>query len=73
MLLVGEILSFIFVANSRTFFPHAVTLAKSFPEITLIIATVGPIVLSIAVRLALRVLSLVQIPVSKFFSALPVF
>lgn len=67
-----NILALVFVAISRTFFPHSVSLSQSVLETSLEITAVCPIILSISVGFPLAILPLVQIPICKLFCSLAV-
>jgi hypothetical protein len=67
-----NILALVFVAVSRTFFPHPVSFSQSVPETSLEITAIGPIIFSISVGFPLAILSLVQISICKLFGPLAV-
>jgi len=67
-----NILALVFVAVSRTFFPHSVSFPQSVPEASLKIAAIRPLIFSISVGFPLAILSLVQISICKLFGPLAV-
>lgn len=73
MLLVRNILSFIFIAVSCPFLPHSLSLSQSVLESSLEIASVRPIVLAVAIGLPSLVLPFVEVAIRKLFSSLPMF
>jgi hypothetical protein len=59
MLFILYILSLVFVAGPRAFFPHSVTLSQSVSKTPLEVTAVCPIILSVPVRFPFGVLSFV--------------
>jgi hypothetical protein len=73
MFFVSEILALVLVALARALLPHAVAFSESLFEVSLEIAAVGPVVLSVAAGFSFGVLAFVQITIGEFFGALTVF
>jgi hypothetical protein len=70
MLFIFQILALVFIAISRSFFPHAVTLSQAVSESSLEIASICPVIFTIAMGFSLGIFSFIKISIGKLLGPL---
>ena len=70
MLFIFKVLALVFIAVSRSFFPHTVTLSQTVSKGPFEVTSICPIILTITMGLSLCIFSFIKISIGKLLCPL---